>query len=162
MEFQTGPDQRVLALLDPGPGAAPGGLSPEHGVHDGGEVESTEPRATETTRSPGTVAAERVAALIVDGPFVGIAEHLVGLAEFLEPLGGVLALGHVRMHLHGLAAGGLLDLLRRGILVDPEDFVVVLAQCSAFREDTAHVSRHGAYGCDGGGIVHAGGTDHPE
>ena len=162
MKFQSSPDESIVPSLNPGARATTGGLSPEHGIHDGGEIESTKPGSTETTCSPCAAATERITALVVDGSFVGVIEHLVGLAEFFELLGCILALRHVGMHLHGLATIGLLNLFCRSILVDSEDVVVVLAQCSAFCEDTTHVSRNGAYGCDGGGIVHAGRTDHPK
>jgi len=70
VKFQSGSDKRVVPLLDPGPGATAGGLSPEHGIHDGGEVESTEARSAETTRSSRAAAAERGTTPAIDGPVV--------------------------------------------------------------------------------------------
>jgi hypothetical protein len=67
-----------------------------------------------------------VAVAVVAGPLLGVAEDVVGLGRLLEPR---LRLGvarvPVRVVLHRQLAVGALDLLVRGVLGHPEDFVQV-------------------------------------
>ena len=102
MQFQPCPDQRILPPLSTGSRAAAGRLTTEHGIHDGGEIKPTKTSPAEAASSPGSTSSKRVAALVVNGTFVGVTEHLIGLTELLELLSSILALGHVRMHLHAL------------------------------------------------------------
>jgi hypothetical protein len=91
--------------------------------------------ATAAEVSPGMPAGRRPellaragaepAELIVLGTLVGVAQHLVGLAELLEPVFGVRRAADVGMVLSRQTPVGTLDLIRGGVFRHPHDVVVV-------------------------------------
>ena len=67
-----------------------------------------------------------VAKAVVGRALVGVAEHLVGLAEFLElVLGGLVAGIFVGMKFHRELAVGFLDVLGAGAAFHPQDLVII-------------------------------------
>src|SRR5438067_24525 len=71
-------------------------------------------------------AAELRDRVVVLAPLLGVSEHVVGLAQLLEPPGRLgVALVGVGVVLPRLLAEGRLDLLRRGLPVYPQRLVVV-------------------------------------
>src|SRR5207248_1111248 len=74
-------------------------------------------------------AAELRDRVVVLAPLLGVSEHVVGLAQLLEPPGRLgVALVGVGVVLPRLLAEGRLDLLRRGLPVYPQRLVVVLGR----------------------------------
>ena len=72
-------------------------------------------------------AAEDPAAGVVALALLGVGQNVVGLLDLLEALlGRLVALVAVRVVLPRELPVGLLDLVRRGLLVDPEDVVWIL------------------------------------
>ena len=74
---------------------------------------------------PGTAESAAVAANVVAGPLIGVAQHVVRVGDELEALGRVVSRIHIRVQLAGQAPVRLLDLIRTGVARDAEDLVVV-------------------------------------
>jgi hypothetical protein len=67
-----------------------------------------------------------VAIPVIARPFLGIAQNAVGLCGFLEFFLGALVIGIlVGMISKGELPISALDLLIRGVLGDPKDFVII-------------------------------------
>ncbi len=112
-EVDVDPDQRILAA--PVPRARPAlRAAAEERVDDVAEAEALEP-----------VAAERAAAPVVRAALVRVGEHVVGGADLLETVLGVLVGVDVGVQLAGEAAVGPLDVVRARLAGDAEDFVQV-------------------------------------
>ena len=58
----------------------------------------------------------------------GVAEHVVGVGDVLEPLGGIRARVHVGVQLAGEPSVGPLDLVGRCVALDAQHFVMVSHQ----------------------------------
>ena len=104
---------------------------PVGGVEDAGQdvrerAEVGRPRRRRRRRRRRTGCRRRTrAAAVVALALLGIAEDVVGLGDLLEALLGAGLLVRVRVVLAGELAVRLLDVLLGGLLVDPEDLVVV-------------------------------------
>jgi hypothetical protein len=66
-----------------------------------------------------------VAELIVGAPLLGVAEHLVGLVDLLEAVGGAVLVVDIRMVLPGKTAKGLADIVLAGAAIDAQHLVVI-------------------------------------
>ena len=77
-------------------------------------------------RPGGALRERRVPVAVIRGALVGVAEDVVGLAEFLEPFLGLrVARVLIRVILDRQAAVGFLQFLARGIPGDAEHFVII-------------------------------------
>ena len=76
--------------------------------------------------SAGAAVEGGVAVLIVSGPLLGVVEHFVCFAQFLELLfGGFVSRVLVRVMLEGQFPVSLLDFVRTAVFCDSQDFVIV-------------------------------------
>src|SRR6202022_1331113 len=93
--------------------------------------------------------------LVVLRPLLGIAEHLVGFIDQLEPIGSLRVLVDVGVVLPSQASIGGLDLLLGGRPGDTEGLVVVLVlRCSHICVSRGHAhSEHGSNSARGGPLA---------
>src|SRR5699024_4916822 len=91
------------------------------------EIEAAVEAPAEPAASRGVVGVHTgKAELVVPGPFVAVAEDLIGLVDLLEAALRLLVPGvQVRVVLLGQAPVRLLDLRVRGALLNAQDIVVV-------------------------------------
>ena len=128
---QPGTDQLILTAPDARLRPARRHTAPEHRTEQIADIEplaSERAESAETTHVGKRIAtsrAHRIAPAVEDGPLVRVAQNFVCLVDLLEFLLGVRVGGHIRMHLHGHLAVGLLDLIGAGVPGDAEDRVVI-------------------------------------
>ena len=78
-----------------------------------------------------------LAELVVDLPLPWIAQHVIGLSDFLELLLGPRGLVLVRVVLQGQLPVGLLELVVAGALRDAENGVIIFAHCLQLSDVTS-------------------------
>ena len=124
------PHPQALAPLGTGPCPAAAEAPAEEAAEDipqVSEVEAAVEAPAEPAASRGVVGVHTgKTELVVPGPFVTVAEDLIGLVDLLEAALRLLVPGvQVRVVLLGQAPVRLLDLRVRGALLNAQDLVVV-------------------------------------
>ena len=93
--------------------------------------ESSESPCPGSCSAPGCLGEGIVAKLVILGSFVGIGEYMVGFVDFLELFFcrfGIVFI-QVRMVLAGKSSICFFDFVVRGVFVDAQDIIVILAVC---------------------------------